>query len=337
MMAIIEDLLVSEYGAYLGLRGERLRMEVKDAKPVEAPLLHLRSVQVLTRSASVSAAALAACCEAGVPVHFVDSYEGHYATVLSARLTTVVATRRAQLDALTSEVGAEIASALAAGKIRSQAVGLRYMARREEGTRAEALREAELALLAQADRLERMTATRIDEVRAALMGIEGHCAQVYWGALRALIPDEYGWQGRSGRHATDPVNCLLNYGYGILYGEVQNALALAGLEPYAGLIHTDRPGKPSLTCDLIEEFRAPIVDRTVMGLVNRRFEVAFESEGRMTRECRKAFAEHILSRLGAQGAYNGKRYLLRSILQMQARRLAAAFRGEETYKAYTGG
>jgi CRISPR-associated protein Cas1 len=155
--------------------------------------------------------------------------------------------------------------------------------------------------------------------------------------LGPLIPESYAWSGRSGRHATDTTNILLNYGYGILYGEVQNALVIAGLEPYAGLIHTDRPGKPSLTCDLIEEFRAPIVDRTVIGLLNRGYEVKLDEHGRLEREIRRGFAEHILSRLNAQGTVGGKRYILRSIIQMQARRLAAAFRGESEYESYTGG
>jgi CRISP-associated protein Cas1 len=170
-----------------------------------------------------------------------------------------------------------------------------------------------------------------------MMGIEGMSSRLYWNALGQLIPEDYGWQGRTGRHATDPANMLLNYGYGILYGEVQNALALAGLEPYAGLIHTDRPGKPSLTCDLIEEFRAPIVDRTVMGLLNRHYEVKLDEDGKMEREFRKEFAEHILSRLHAQATYDGKRLELRSIIQRQARRLARAFRQEEAYVSYTGG
>jgi CRISPR-associated protein Cas1 len=118
---------------------------------------------------------------------------------------------------------------------------------------------------------------------------------------------------------------------------VQNALVIAGLEPYLGIIHTDRPGKPSLTLDLIEEFRAPVVDRTVIGLVNRHYDVQFDDDGRLERAFRKGFAEHILSRLGAQGSYGGKRYTLRSIIQMQARALAAALRGERLYESYTGG
>ncbi|MCS6837184.1 MAG: CRISPR-associated endonuclease Cas1 [Anaerolineae bacterium] len=336
-MPIIEDLIVSDHGAFVGLHSERLRLSVADQKPQDAPLMYLQSVQIVTRSASLSASALYACCEAGIPIHFIDPVEGHYASLLSSKLTTVVATRRAQLEVLHSPVGVRIAQALAAGKLQSQAANLRYIAKRQDETTAQHLRGVAQDLLDYADRLAKLRASEVEEVRQTLMGIEGRATRLYWEALGMMIPEQYAWQGRTGRHASDSVNVLLNYGYGILYGEVQNALAIAGLEPYAGLIHTDRPGKPSLTCDLIEEFRAPIVDRTVIGLVNRHYEVKFDEHGRLERNFRRDFAQHILSRLHAQGVYEGKRYALRSIIQRQARRLAAAFRGEKDYEAYTGG
>lgn len=336
-MAIIEDLIVSEYGAFIGLQGQRLRVTVKDAVLTEAPLLHLRSVQVHTRSASVSAAALAACCGSGIPVHFVDSVEGNLATVISPTLTTVVTTRRCQIAALENNLGVDAARQIAAGKIRSQVANLRYLARRQEGETAHDLQQAAIDLLGYADSLERLTAENLEDVREAMMGTEGYCARLYWGVVGKLFPTEYAWPGRTGRHATDPLNSLLNYGYGILYGEVQNALVIAGLEPYVGLLHADRPGKPSLTLDLIEEFRAPIVDRTVIGLANRHYEVRFDTDGRLERDFRKNYAEHVVSRLNAQGVYEKKRYTLRSIIQMQARNLASALRGEEPYRAYSGG
>jgi CRISPR-associated protein Cas1 len=77
------------------------------------------------------------------------------------------------------------------------------------------------------------------------------------------MPEQYDWPGREGRGAQDPLNSLLNYGYGILYGQVEQAIILAGLDPYAGFLHADRPGKPSLTLDLIEEFRQVAIDRVV--------------------------------------------------------------------------
>ncbi len=335
-MAIIEDLIVSEYGAFVGLKGRRLRLSVPDNPPTHAPLMHLRSVRVLTRSVSLSASAIAACCEAGVPVHFIDPVEGCYASLLSPNLTTVVSSRRCQMVAMQQPSGVRIALNIARGKLKSQIVNLRYLTRRLDDT-DESFHLAELDITDCIAQLDTLRGEAVDEIRAELMGIEGRAGRIYWETLARLIPDAYNWPGRTGRHAQDPVNSLLNYSYGILYSEVQNALVIAGLEPYVGLIHTDRPGKPSLTLDFIEEFRAPVVDRTVIGLVRRGFQVETDDNGRMTRDTRRACADHILSRLNAQGVYRRKRYQLRSIIQMQARLLAATFRDEARYTAYTGG
>jgi CRISP-associated protein Cas1 len=336
-MPIIEDLIVSDYGASVGLVGRRIRVSVPEAKPTDAPLMHLKSVQILTRAANISAAALAACCEAGIPVHIIDSVQGAVASVISPALTSVVTSRRCQIEAAYNAIGIETARQIGLGKIRSQITNLRYLVRRADDETAEKLHIAALDLTDHLAKLEKLEAETLDDVRAVMMGIEGYSTRIYWGAWSSLLPEHYAWTGRTGRHATDKINSLLNYGYGILYGEVQNALVIAGLEPHVGLLHTDRPGKPSLTLDLIEEFRAPIVDRTVIGLARRNFVVEQTDDGRMTRETRKAYAEHILSRLNAQGVYDKKRYSLRAIIQLQARKLAAAFRDECGYIAYSGG
>lgn len=336
-MAIIEELIISDYGTFVGVKGGRLYIETPEKPRTEAPLMHLRNLLVLTRSASISSATYFACADAGVMVNMIDPVDGECLTVLSNKLTTIVQTRRSQLEAVNNLCGVAVAKRLAIGKITSQAQNLRYIARRQEGDIGENLKHTATRLLEYADQVGRLEAQSLDEIRNQMMGYEGYGARLYWEALAPLIPDEYGWDGRTGRGAKDPVNVLLNYGYGILYGEVQHALYRAGLEPYAGLIHTDRPGKPSLTCDLIEEFRAPIVDRTVIGLINRHYTVTFDDNGLLERDMRRNFAEHILNRLRAQGMYDQKRYELRSIIQKQARKLASAFRGDADYNPYTGG
>jgi len=336
-MAMIDNLIVADYGAFVGLKGRRIQVSIPDEKPISASIMHLHSVVIASRSVSISSAALSACCEAGIPIHFIDAIDGNYASVLSPKLTTVVTSRRCQMLAVDHPLGVEIARAIAVGKVQSQIVNLRYLARRLEGERAEKLKLAQLDLMDYKAHFETLDGTWVGDIRARLMGIEGRSSRTYWEAIGLLLPDSYGWTGRTGRHATDPINTLLNYGYGILYGEVQNALVIAGLEPYVGLIHTDRPGKPSLVLDFIEEFRAPIVDRTVVGLANRQFQVELDDNGRITRDCRRAYADRILSRLEAQGNYQGKRYQLRSIIQLQARLLASAFRDESPYTSYTGG
>ena len=140
--------------------------------------------------------------------------------------------------------------------------------------------------------------------------------------------------GRVHRGATDKVNSMLNYGYGILYSQVWGSVISAGLEPFAGFLHVDRPGKPSLVLDLVEEFRQPVVDRTVISHVNLGESIKMEG-GLLDAETRKDIAQKILYRLESRENYRGKKYQIRSIIQIQARNLAAFLKGERKYRPFS--
>jgi len=181
-------------------------------------------------------------------------------------------------------------------------------------------------------------ADHIETVREMIMAAEGGAARIYWDALRAIVPSQYDWASRETRGAADPVNSLLNYGYGILRSQVERAVICAGLDPFGGYIHADRPGKPSLTLDLIEEFRQAVVDRVVVGLVNRQFVVEQDDEGLLSMTTRRTLAEHIQSHLQSKARYDGQQVQLRHIIQAQARKVAAFLRGGcESYQPYKAG
>jgi len=139
----------------------------------------------------------------------------------------------------------------------------------------------------------------------------------------------------------DPVNAALNYGYGILQSQVWTAVTLAGLEPFAGFIHVDRPGKPSLVLDLMEEFRQPVVDRALLAAWGRGWKAELETaegdaEGTpfLTREARRQIAERVNERLEIAVLYGKKRQTLKNVIQLQARHLAVVVRGEGEYTPF---
>jgi CRISPR-associated protein Cas1 len=140
--------------------------------------------------------------------------------------------------------------------------------------------------------------------------------------------------GREHRGATDFVNAMLNYGYGILNSAVGGALLNTGLEPFAGFLHSDRSGKPSLVLDLVEEFRQPVVDRAVLSAVNLGMPVRMDG-GLLDRESRELIGARVLERLSCPEPYRSKHYQVRSIIQMQVRRLASFLRGGKPYKAFS--
>ena len=335
-MPIVAQLIADTFGTHLGKYQGRLKITRKGQTLAQAPLMHLQSVHILSRGVSISADAIEACCEQGIPIYFVDVQGIPYASLYAAGLSGTVITRREQLRAYDDERGFQLGIILAAAKIQNQANTLRYLARtRKDTPQGDELNLCAGEVLDCTRALDEMTPDYVDRVRSSIMAAEGHAARIYWQAVRGIIPASYGWVQREGRGATDPVNSLLNYGYGILYGQIERALVLAGLDPYAGYIHADRPGKPSLVLDMIEPFRQVGVDRPVFGLVGRGFIVEQDTRGYMLEETRRAFAEHILDRLESNVRYEGQRQPLRCVIQSQARKLAAFLRGDEpTYVAF---
>lgn len=165
------------------------------------------------------------------------------------------------------------------------------------------------------------------------MGLEGAAGRIYWDGVKEVLKESVEFFGREHRGALDPVNSLLNYGYGILYSIVWGAVVSAGLEPFAGFLHVDRSGKPSLVLDLVEEFRQPVIDRVVISHINLGREIKME-QGLLDADTRKVLGEKVLERLEATETYEGKKYQVRSIIQMQARNLASFLRGERNYKPF---
>lgn len=332
-MGIVQHLVVEQFGRHVGKHQERLQVtEIKTGETViEAPLLHLEDVVIASRGVSISADAIAACTERGIPINFLDGYGNPFASLYSAGLTGTVLTRRAQLQAFNDGRGRAVAAAFAIGKLRNQANLLRYMAkyRKEAAPETyEELRRLAAEVLDHVSEIERLGGTTVDEVRFELLSAEGRGAQRYWEGIRLLLREDYAWPGRRTQGASDPINACLNYGYGILYGQVERALVLAGLDPYAGFLHVDRSGKPSLVLDVIEEFRTAAVDRAMLGLVNKGSQLVLDEKGKLDPPTRKLIAEKVLERLDAPVRYAGKQTTLRSALQSQARHLAVFLRGE---------
>lgn len=335
------ELIVEGKGAFLGKHQGRLRVTRPQQSTVEMPLIHLKQVLIIGSGVSLSSDVIRVCSDEGIPIHFLDHRGTAIAGLYSAGLTGTVLTRRAQLLAYETAVGVAIGKAFVAGKLTNQANLLRYMAKYRKET--DAALHTEITLIAQEMQdylyeLEQLQAGKIDLIRDRVLSVEGRAAQRYWLAIAHVIPAAMQWPGRETRGAIDAFNSALNYGYGILYCRVEQALTLAGLDPYGGYLHADRPGKPSLVLDLIEEFRQTVVDRTIIGLVNKHVAIEQTEDHLLTESTRKKIAEKIVERLESSEMYEKKRQAIRFILQSQARHLALFVRGErEAYEPFVAG
>lgn len=280
-------LIFSEFGQFLGKHSERLVVRKGKDVLAEHPLMDLEQIIIAASGIGISSDLVEACVRRGITITLVDYSGRPYANLVSPALTATVRTRRAQLMAYNDHRGVEIARLFACGKIQNQRNLLRYFGKYRKQRYQEKfllLQQIEQQIAALQETLLDIDAPQIEEVRSRLLNVEGRAAHLYWQGVQTLLApgagpleQDSGFVGRTHRGATDPVNALINYGYGILYSQVWNALNLAGLEPFAGFLHADRSGKPSLVLDFIEEFRQPIVDRTVIALWNKGFSVEWET------------------------------------------------------------
>jgi CRISPR-associated protein Cas1 len=331
------QLVLSGFGLFLRKKSERLLVTKSNNIVYQFPFFRLNEVVIASRGVSFSSDLIEALCEQGVRVSLLDSRGQPYAMLTSPMLSATVHARREQLLAFHDQRGLEFARAVVSGKIANQERLLRYFGKYLKTAapdRFQELKRAAQTLKVQREKVKTVQGDHINEARETLMGIEGVAGRLYWDGVRAIIAEHTEFFGREHRGATDAVNSLLNYGYGVLYSQVWGAVLNAGLEPFAGFLHVDRPGKPSLVLDLVEEFRQPIVDRAVIAHLNTGTQVKM-TQGLLEQETRKALVERVMERLQATETYQGKRYQVRSIIQMQARRLASFLRGDGPYKAFT--
>ncbi len=329
------EVFVEGFGVSVSKKSERLVVKRKGKVVFERPFFEVDRVIVSTEGATVSAAAIHQCVKHGIPLEFLSYSGAPYASLVSPNLGGTIKTRRAQILAYEDGRGVFLGKAFAAGKLKNAANNLKYYAK----YRKTADRAAYEFVYQRVDKIEDLVAqvahiegACVDEARGALLNAEGRGAALYWEGVRRMVPD---FPGREGRGATDLVNSLLNYGYGILYNRVLSAATRAGLDPFAGYVHTDRPGKPSLVLDLIEEFRGPVVDRAVLGALGIGFKVGMDEE-KLDEKTRKLVAERVRGRLAVRVAHRGRKHTLENVIHIQARSVASFVRDGVLHKPFVG-
>ncbi|MEW6623317.1 MAG: CRISPR-associated endonuclease Cas1 [Bacillota bacterium] len=333
------NLVVNNFGSFIGKKSERLVIKENGKVTQEVPFFDLAQITITTGGASLSSDAIKMCMEYGIQINFLSSSGQPYAKISSPQLCATVQTRREQLMAYNDCRGVTLSKSFIAGKIKNQINTLKYFSKH----RKEAKKETYEKVMTAASKMEVILkeldhygGNKIDEVRGQLLSIEGRASAIYWEQVALILEGKVEFPGREHRGAEDPFNSMLNYGYGILYSQVWSAVLLAGLEPFAGFMHVDRPGKPSLVLDLIEEFRQAVVDRVIIAMFSKGFKVEMD-DGKLSVETRKELANKILERLEATDTYEKKKHKFSTIIQRQARSIATFVRGESKYQPFVSG
>lgn len=261
----LNTLFVTTSGAYLAKESETVVVKVDGEARLRLPILSLGGI-VCFGHVSASPALMGYCAEKGVGISFLTEHGRFQARVVGSVSGNVLLRREQYRWADDESRAVSIARSIVAAKVASSRAVLLRGARECADPVASGRLEASAASLASA-LTELSRTTSVDACR----GIEGAAAAAYFEVFNDLLVqqrDSFRFGGRSRRPPLDNVNALLSFVYTLLVHDVQGALESVGLDPAVGFLHADRPGRPSLALDLMEEFRSWFADRLVLSLIN---------------------------------------------------------------------
>jgi len=256
----LETLYVLEPGSYMRVQGEGLRIEKEGNLIEEIPAARLKRLTLIGRC-SMTGAVLDFLIDRKIDTVFM-SLTGRFRAHLLLDAPGHVALRQLQYARLGDDAfKLKTASMIVAGKIANQRDLLLKRAYRQ--------RLAEVRRIAVQLRALEKRASRAKDLEE-LRGIEGGAARAFYAGFGMLIKNgDFHFGGRNKRPPRDPVNALLSFVYTMFTNEVLNAINASGLDPYLGALHEPAHGRPSLACDLVEEWRAT-AEAFVLTLLNKR-------------------------------------------------------------------
>lgn len=328
-------LYLTEPGAWAQKRKGRVEVTKGGETLATARLLDVSQINVFS-NVQVSTQLLHECFERQIPVAYF-SLGGRFRGLAGGLPHKNVDVRIRQVGLAARDAGLSPSVEMVRGKIRNGRAILRRNARTDVSPAV-----SQLGRLA--DRAADV------ESAASLLGVEGTAARIYWSAFPSMLSERvdglpgrpFAFDGRSRRPPLDPVNCLLSFGYALLVKDLTVVAWGVGLDPYVGVYHRPRYGRPALALDLAEEFRPVIVDSMVLTLINNGEVspddfVARKGGIALTPGGRKAVLSAYERRLETEIKHPifGYRAPYRRIFEVQARLFAAFLLGEiDAYESF---
>lgn len=257
------ELVLNSYGAKLSIDNNAFVVS-NAAGTQRIPCDSIDSIMV-ARSTVVTSDALMLAVDCDIPVRFADKAGNNVGCVWSHKYGSISTIRKGQL-AFTASAGAVswIKEVIVKKMQNQQALLFMVQADSDDGRNAVDAAVSKIGRLV--DKVKNLSGDTVREVAAYLRAYEGNASKLYFQTLNIFVPEKFRFKERTQHPATDIANAMLNYGYGILYGKVENSLVRAGIDPYIGVLHRDEYGKPVLSYDVIELFRV-WVDYVVYSLL----------------------------------------------------------------------
>lgn len=267
MRKLLNTLYVTIPEAYLAREGENVLVKAENEVKFRVPVHNLEGI-VCFGFAGASPGLMHLCCEKGVALSFLNEY-GKFLGRVTGKVSGNILLRKNQYRWTdTDDISLRLANRFILAKILNSRAVLHRAARDHSSV-------VDGKLLSDTMRSLAKLAKQLDQVKDLQVsrGIEGKAANLYFNAFNQLIlcqKEDFFMIERNRRPPLDRINALLSFLYTLLTHEVVAALESVGLDPQTGFLHRDRPGRPSLALDIMEELRPHFADRLAVTLINRK-------------------------------------------------------------------
>ncbi len=252
------EIFLNNYGTSLHVDNQQFVIIHSDGKQYVDP----SKVKVIniSKGARITSDAVMLAIEKEIDILFLDNTGNPKGRIWSVNYGSISTIRQKQIDFIYSAKAISWIKEILIEKIKNQ-IALLYSLISKESVDESFLQtnpnfvKTIKSLKDYISKIEHTNGETISDIAPRLRGWEGIASKKYFETLSMLLPSEYRFESRSQHPAYDIFNCLLNYGYGILYGKIESALIKAGIDPYLGVFHRENYNRPVLVFDIIERFR----------------------------------------------------------------------------------
>lgn len=250
-------LYVCEQGAVISFSGNRFQVKYKDGMLKSIPAETLEVIEVFG-SVQLTTQSMEACLKRGINVIFYSTKGAYFGRLIS---TSHVNVQRQRVQA---EIGKNedfklaFSKQIISAKIKNQIVILRRYSR----TTGSDVERSIIEMKIMEEKVWR--GNTVEQI----MGCEGNAARIYFQSIGKMIEPDFKFHKRTKRPPLDPYNSMISLGYSVILNEIYGKLEAKGLNPYFGLMHKDREKHPTLASDLMEEWRAVLIDSTALSMLN---------------------------------------------------------------------
>lgn len=328
------ELIINSQGTYIGVNNKGITLKVYGKQQPMPPTSNLNHITVLCSGVSISSNAIGYCMQNRIPIDFFTSTGQHTASILSETFMQTSLWQKQSLMPI--EQRTILSQKIIFGKLRNQMNLIKYFHKYHKSTSTSLCNKYNeiipklTAIIKSVNSYKKIN----QDYRSDIMGWEAAGAALYWDYIRELISDDnVGFIHRERKGATDLVNCLLNYGYSILYTRVWQALLFRKLNPMDSVIHMPQTGKPTFVFDVVELFRTQAVDRVVISLIQKGEPLKI-NKGLLHDATKNLLVQNIVERFNRYELYRNKECRLCDIINLQTKEIAEFISENVLYRPY---